>query len=143
MSTTTATPETATDVALALDELRAQLYVGSISARAWVYRNEAATGRDLAAMAYGWDGNPDTPEGRALALSINRTDRTSAWRAAWVRDRMADGDMGAPLTDDEVRQIARQKLGAPPRAPPPPRPRSRTTDPHPGAPLDTSGAPPP
>jgi len=108
MSTITATPETATDVALALDELRAQLYVGSISARAWVCRNEAATARDLAAMVYGWDGDPGTPEGRALALSINRTDRTSAWRAAWVRDRMADGDMGAALTDDEVRQMIRQ-----------------------------------
>ena len=108
MNTTTATPETATDVALALDELRVQLYVGSTSARAWVYRNEAATARDLAAMAYGWDGDPGTPEGRALALSINRTDRTSAWRTAWVRDRMADGDMGAALTDDEVREMIRQ-----------------------------------
>lgn len=107
MNTTTATPE-ATDLALALDEMRAQLEVGGIAARAWFHRNEAATARDLAAMAYGWDGDPATPEGRALALSINRTDRTSAWRAAWVRDRMADGDMGAQLSDDEVRAMIRQ-----------------------------------
>src|SRR5699024_12558880 len=110
MNTTTATPETATDMALALDELRAQLYVGSTSARAWVYRNEAATARDLAAMAYGWDGAPGTPEGRALALSINRTDRTRAWRTAWARHRMADGHMGAALTDGGVRQMLRQNL---------------------------------
>lgn len=109
---TIATTETTSGIALALDELKADLGTGRVAFRAWANRNEAATARDLAAMAYGWDGDPDTREGRALALSINRTDRTSAWRAAWVRDRMADGDMGAPLSDEEVREIARKNWAA-------------------------------
>lgn len=108
MTATIATPATSDRGILLACEALDDLENGRISTRAWKHARPDAALQDLALMGYVGDHDPSERETRALALQINRADRASDWRAAWVRERMAEpAEWGAPLSGEELREMHR------------------------------------
>lgn len=107
-STPTLAPSVAELEALAL----AHTLRGDISARTFKQRRIDAVARDLAAMAYGGPFDPDEEDMRVRLVCANSRARTNEERRAFVRDMVLTKDMGAPLSDEEMRDLQRSRWEA-------------------------------
>lgn len=108
MTATATTPSTDSRGVLVACEAMDDLERGLLSQSAWMNARPDAALRDLALMDHTADFDTAERETRALALSINRADQTSDWRAAWVRERMAEPmEWGSPVSAEELRVMHR------------------------------------